>query len=162
MTILIEAAESGFESGHELHKICSTLLKPGGVAPKLQEYREKAAGKIDRIRQYAEHRTQLDLLYMELFDFHAETAWNAYRREQERKMMEFADLHTVAKYYAALSHKLGEETAHEINNLLTEHFACVQVMQAFRQGLLNDYMFTIANVDVETGKPVFQLWMELL
>lgn len=161
VTMLYEAAETGFETANRLHQICKLLADENGIDPKHHEYYDAIRNKREAYSRFSDNRTILDLYYLELFDFHAEVSMNRYHMEQETKMLEFASLPTLSRFHSALEKKLGN-AAQDISSMLIEYFVCVRVMDAFRQGMLNEYHYSLSNVDAETGKPIFQLWMETL
>ncbi len=161
VTMLDEAASSGFDTAYYLHEICNDLLDGRGTNPRYHKYYAAVSGKRDLFSAYPDKRTVQHLYYLELFDLHTELSVRQYMLVQEEKMREFANLPELSEYYSIMEQKLGT-AAQEINNLLVEHFVCARVMDAFRQGMLNEYHYTLSSVDPDTNQPIFQLWMETL
>ena len=162
VTLLYEAAESGIEASRKLIRICASMLNGQGISTEEKDYHLAISDKRDAFMQYSERQTILSLFFLELFDMHAEISWNRYKVEQDSKMLEFADLIELKKYHIALIQKLGADTEQKINDMLIETLVYVPVMKAFRQGMINEFTNTMIYMDAETGKPVFQLWMETL
>ncbi len=161
VTMLDEAASYGFDVADQLHQICTDLLDKHGANPEYHEYYTAISAKRDLFSIYPTESTVQSLYYLELFDLHAELSVNEYILRQEKNIREFAGLPEVGHYYEILEQKLGA-AAKELNDLLLEHFVCARVMDAFRQGMLNEYHYTLENVDPDTQQPIFQLWMETL
>lgn len=161
VTMLYEAASAGFGAAHRLHGICDDLLDGHGINPKYYKYYAATSGKHDLFAIYPSKRTMHNLYYLELFDLHTELSVSQYMREQEGKIQAFANLPALAEYYAILEQKLGA-AAQEINDLILEHFVCARVLDAFRQGMLNEYHYILSNIDPDANQPIFKLWMETL
>lgn len=169
VTSSFQAAEAGYEESDKLRSLCFRAMesRSGSQAsdnkkelenhpfyPVVKKHFEEYPDTL-RLRFSVVNR-HFVMLSQEFLQF----ALTRFVKEEKDKIYRAVDYVTLNEFYAEIAAIVGEQLMERLNRMLKEQLIAVPVSIGFAYGLSCALVDSLAYVDKETGKQVFQLLMD--
>lgn len=158
---LFTAAERGFGAMSELRQMCSRAMEGKNDPeehPLFETVREYIhSHPLDCQDDYTQRAFYWAALSGKFTEYVAKQYWYTLKEAQRVRY----DIVALRDLYRQVSMMLGDENEMErLNLLFRQRFLFVPAMLGFLQGVTNDLTQTLIVRDPETGKLIFQLWLD--
>lgn len=157
--LISDCAEEGFTSFSILRRICTDILDgcdeiEHPIYPAAKQAVQKYKGK------YQERETIRALTSAVTFREFSKTAVKVFIEEKSCGVTEKIDNMKQQEWYQAMSVIVGEHQMECLNAEIKRTFLIVPALEAYLQGMTNDYMYCLLHRDRETSRQVFQLLLD--
>lgn len=168
-TSCYQAAEAGYEESDKLRSLCFRAMESRSGSQASDDKKEVEKHPFYPVvkRHFEEHPDTLRLRYA-VVDRHfamlsqefLQFALIRFVQEEKDKIYRAVDYVTLNEFYAEMAAIVGEPLMERLNRMLKEQLISVPVSIGFAYGLSCALVDSLAYIDKETGKQVFQLLMD--